>query len=181
MPNARADLATCDLCDLHKNDTDGAFRVLPPVFHSYGGRIRFSGPVSTVKCFEDNSLVKQALDEPGAIDTPKGRVGRVLVVDGGASLRRALVGGNLAAAAARNGWAGVLVDGCVRDAVELAACAVGIRALALMPLPTEKRQEGQRDVQVQIQGVCIRPGDWLHADEDGVVLSTASQSDTAAG
>jgi regulator of ribonuclease activity A len=154
--------STCDLCDLHKNDTDGAFRVLPPVFQSYGGVGRFGGPVATVKCFEDNSFVKQALDEPGR--------GRVLVVDGGGSLRRALVGGNLGAAAAKNGWAGVLVDGCVRDATELAACAVGIRALALMPLPTEKRNQGLRDVPVQVQGVWIRPGDLLVADEDGVVV-----------
>ncbi|MGY4828849.1 ribonuclease E activity regulator RraA [Sphaerotilaceae bacterium SBD11-9] len=154
--------ATCDLCDAHKNDSDGAFRVLPPVFHDYGKRIKFAGPVTTVKCFEDNSLVKAALDTPGQ--------GRVLVVDGGASLRRALVGGNLGAAGAKNGWAGIVVDGCVRDSAELAACELGIRALALMPLPTEKRNEGQRDVAVQIQGVWVRPGDWLYADEDGIVV-----------
>lgn len=155
-------LSTCDLCDAHKNDNDGAFRVLPPVFRSFGGLSRFAGPVSTVKCHEDNSLVKAALDEPGQ--------GRVLVVDGGASLRRALVGGNLAAAAARNGWAGIVVDGCVRDAGELGASAVGIRALALMPLPTEKRNTGQRDIAVVVQGVAVRPGEWLAADEDGIVV-----------
>lgn len=165
-----SDFSTCDLCDTHKNDASGAFRVLPPVFRSYGGVPKFAGPVVTVKCFEDNSLVKQALDEPGTLETPSGRVGRVLVVDGGASLRRALVGGNIGAAAAKNGWAGVVVDGCVRDAAELAACTVGIRALALMPLPTEKRGEGQRDVAVQMQGVWVRPGDWLYADEDGIVV-----------
>lgn len=154
--------STCDLCDAHKNDSDGAFRVLPPVLRSFGSLSRFAGPVSTVKCHEDNSLVKAALDEPGQ--------GRVLVVDGGASLRRALVGGNLAAAAARNGWAGIVVDGCVRDAGELGACAVGIRALALMPLPTEKRNTGQRDVAVMVQGVTVRPGEWLVADEDGIVV-----------
>ena len=98
----------------------------------------------------------------------------MLVVDGGASLRRALVGGNLAAAGARNGWAGVLVNGCVRDAAELRAAAVGICALGLMPLPTEKRNEGQSDVAVQIQGVWVRPGDWLYADEDGIVVSATS-------
>src|SRR3990167_6167891 len=156
--------ATCDLCDEHKNDTDGAFRVLPPLFKDYGGRIKFAGPVSTVKCFEDNTLVKAAVDSPGE--------GRVLVVDGGGSLRRALVGGNLAAAAARNGWAGLVVDGCVRDVAELNAAAVGLRALGLMPLPTERRGEGQRDVAVQIQGVWVRPGDWLYADADGIVVST---------
>ena len=154
--------ATCDLCDVHKNDCSGEFRVLPPVFKNFGGMARFSGPVSTVKCSEDNSLVKAAVDSPGE--------GRVLVVDGGASLRRALVGGNLGAAAAKNGWAGVVVDGCVRDVIELAQCSVGLRALAAMPLPTEKRQEGQRDSPVQIQGVWGRPGDWLYADEDGMVV-----------
>jgi regulator of ribonuclease activity A len=154
--------ATCDLCDAHRNDSDGAFRVLPPVFRSFGGQARFAGPVSTVRCSEDNSLVKAALDTLGQ--------GRVLVVDGGASLRRALVGGNLAAAAARNGWAGVVVDGAVRDAAELAACAVGIRALALVPMPPAKRNEGQTDVPVTIQGVIVRPGEWLYADEDGIVV-----------
>ena len=161
------DFATCDLCDAHKNASDGSFRVLPPVFHDYGGVRNFCGPVVTVKCHEDNSFVKAALDEPGQ--------GRVLVVDGGASLRRALVGGNIGAAAAKNGWAGVVVDGCVRDSAELAGCAVGIRALALMPLPTEKRNQGQRDVAVQIQGVWVRPGDWLYADEDGIVVMPARQ------
>ena len=157
-----AAFATCDLCDVHKNDASGQFRVLPPVFKNFGGLARFSGPVSTVKCFEDNSLVKAAVDSPGE--------GRVLVVDGGASLRRALVGGNLGAAAAKNGWAGVVVDGCVRDVMELAQCSVGLRALAAMPLPTEKRHEGQRDIPVQVQGVWVRPGDWLYADEDGMVV-----------
>ncbi len=157
--------ATCDLCDAHKGDTSGAFRVLPPVWRHFGARRRFAGPVSTVKCFEDNSQVKTAVESPGE--------GRVLVVDGGGSLRRALIGGNLGAAAARNGWAGVVVDGCVRDVAELAASDVGICALAPVPLPTERRGEGQRDVAVQVQGVWVRPGDWLYADEDGIVVSAA--------
>ena len=155
-------IPTCDLCDQHKADTSGAFRVLPPVFRDYGAHRSFAGPVSTVKCFEDNSLVKAAVDSPG--------LGRVLVVDGGGSLRRALLGGNLGAAAAKNGWAGVVIDGCVRDVAELAQCAVGIRALGSMPLPTDKRNEGQCDVAVQIQGVSVRPGDWLVADADGIVV-----------
>jgi len=154
--------ATCDLCDAHKADTSGAFRVLPPVFRDFGAVLHFAGSVSTVKCVEDNSLVKAAVDSPG--------LGRVLVVDGGGSLRRALLGGNLGAAAAKNGWAGVVIDGCVRDVAELAASQVGIRALASMPLPTDKRNEGQRDVPVQVQGVWVRPGDWLCADADGIVL-----------
>ncbi len=159
-------LVTGDLCDAHKADSDGSFRVLPPVFRDYGQRVRFAGLVSTVQCFEDNSFVKAALETPGQ--------GRVLVVDGGASLRRALVGGNIAAAAARNGWAGVVVDGCVRDSAELARCDIGIRALALVPMPTERRNAGQRDVPLQIRGVSVQPGDWLVADEDGIVVMAAA-------
>jgi regulator of ribonuclease activity A len=155
--------ATCDLCDEHKADTSGAFRVLPPVFRDFGARRRFAGPVVTVQCLDDNSVVKALVEGPGE--------GRVLVVDGGASLRRALLGGNLGAAAARNGWAGVLIDGCVRDVAELAVCETGIRALAPMPLPTERRQQGLRDLVVKIQGVVVRPGDWLYADEDGTVVA----------
>jgi regulator of ribonuclease activity A len=155
-------IPTCDLCDAHKGDTSGAFRVLPPVFQSYGGRAAFAGTVVTVKCFEDNTSVKALLEGPGQ--------GRVLVVDGGASLRRALVGGNIAAAAARNGWAGVVVDGCVRDVAELAQADVGIRALAQMPLPTDRKQAGQVEVPVLVQGVAVRPGDWLVADADGIVV-----------
>ena len=160
------DPATCDLCDLHKGDSDGALRVLPPVFRSFGARTRFAGTVSTVKCFEDNALVKAAVESPG--------LGRVLVVDGGGSLRRALLGGNLAAAAARNGWAGVVIDGAVRDVAELAECDLGIRALAPVPMPTVKRNEGQRDVAVQLQGVWVRPGDRLVADADGIVVMPAA-------
>ena len=166
MPNTNTlKFATCDLCDAHKNDASGRFRVLPPVFKNFGGIEKFCGEVVTVKCFEDNSLVKVAVDSAGE--------GRVLVVDGGASLRRALLGGNLGAAAAKNGWAGVVIDGCVRDVAELAQCSTGIRALAALPLPTEKRGEGQSDVAVQIQGVWVRPGDWLYADEAGIVLMPA--------
>ena len=166
MPPANTmKFATCDLCDAHKNDVSGHFRVLPPVFKNYGAAEKFCGEVITVKCFEDNSHVKAAVDSAGH--------GRVLVVDGGASLRRALLGGNLGAAAAKNGWAGVVIDGCVRDVAELGQCNTGIRALAAMPLPTEKRGEGQRDVAIQIQGVWVRPGDWLYADEDGIVVMPA--------
>jgi regulator of ribonuclease activity A len=163
--------ATCDLCDAHKNDPVEAFRTLPPVFKDYGARRVFCGPVVTVKCFEDNTLVKAAVDSVGYIETPGGRVAQVLVVDGAGSLRRALLGGNLGAAAARNGWAGVVIDGCVRDVAELTELDVGIRALASMPMPTEKRNQGLKDLVVQIQGVLIKPGEWLYADADGMVVS----------
>jgi regulator of ribonuclease activity A len=154
--------STCDLCDAHKADAGDRLRVLPPVFTHFGGRTAFAGPVSTVRCFEDNTSVKAALESAGH--------GRVLVVDGGGSLRRALVGGNIAASAARNGWAGVLVNGAVRDRAELAGEAIGLCARALMPLPTLRRAPGEVDVAVQVEGVWLRPGDWLVADADGIVV-----------
>ncbi|MFN4004034.1 MAG: ribonuclease E activity regulator RraA [Hylemonella sp.] len=155
--------STCDLCDAHRHDATADLRVLSPLLRSFGGVPAFGGPVVTVKCYEDNSLVKAAVESPGQ--------GRVLVVDGGGSLRRALLGGNLGAAAARNGWAGVVIDGCVRDVAELAAHAVGIRALGSVPLPTDRQGQGVRDLSVQIQGVWVRPGDWLYADADGIVVA----------
>lgn len=161
--NTSSIFATCDFCDDHKLDFSGSFRVLPPVFRDFGAAKRFCGQVTTVKCFEDNTPVKAAVESEGHQ--------RVLVVDGGGSLRRALLGGNLGAAAARNGWAGVLIDGCVRDVAELATYATGIRALASMPLPTDRKAPGQTNVPVMVQGVLIHPGDWLYADEDGVVVS----------
>lgn len=167
---ASLNFATCDMCDGHKSDSSGDFRVLPPVFRDFGGARKFCGPVVTVKCFEDNSLVKAAVDSSGLVDTPAGRAGAVLVVDGGGSLRRALLGDNLARAAFSNGWAGVVIHGCVRDVAAVAAFDIGVRALASMPLPCEKRNEGQRDAAVQIAGVWVRPGDWLYADEDGMVV-----------
>jgi regulator of ribonuclease activity A len=157
---------TCDICDDFRDtpeaEASGRFIVLPPVFRDFGAQRHFNGPVSTVRCFEDNSLVKAAVDAPGQ--------GRVLVVDGGGSLRHALLGGNLGAAAARNGWAGVLIDGCVRDVDELAVLPIGIRALAAVPRPPAKRGEGQRDVPVRVQGLWVTPGMWLVADSDGAVL-----------
>lgn len=155
--------STCDLCDPHKGDSDGPFRVLPPMFTAYGGRLRFAGPVRTVRCFEDNTSVKALLESPGQ--------GAVLVVDGAGSLQRALVGGNIAAAAAKNGWAGVLVNGAVRDKAELAAAEIGLLARALCPMPSNRQAAGQVDVPVQVEGIWIKPGDWLYADEDGVVVN----------
>jgi len=161
---AATSFSTCDFCDDHKADASGQFRVLPSVFKDYGGVVQFHGQVVTVKCYEDNSHVKKAVESAGR--------GRVLVVDGAASLRRALLGGNLATAAALNGWAGVVIDGCARDAAELAAQQVGIRALALNPMPTLRADQGMTDVSVFIQGIAVHPGDWLYADADGMVISS---------
>ena len=159
-------LSTCDLCDEHRNDPAERFRVLPPVFRDFGGHVRFHGNVATVQCLEDNTSVREAVQSAGH--------GRVLVVDGGGSLRRALLGGNLAAAAEKNGWAGVVIHGAVRDVEEMARCQIGIRALGLLPMATDKRHPGVVDVPIQIQGVWVHPGEWLVADEDGIVVMAAS-------
>lgn len=160
--NADTTPSTCDLCDAHKSDSSGALRVLPPVFHHYGARTRFAGLVSTVQCLDDNSRVKEAVNTAGE--------GRVLLVDAGGTVRRSMVGGLLAEAAAKNGWAGVVVWGAVRDKAELAAAQVGVVALALTPMPTDRKDQGLRDVPVQIDGLLIRPGEYLVADEDGIVV-----------
>jgi regulator of ribonuclease activity A len=160
--------ATCDICDARKADASVGLRLLPPLWREFGAAASFSGEVSTVQCFEDNTRVREALESVGRA--------RVLVIDGGASMRTALVGGNLAALAVKNGWAGIVVDGCVRDAAELAACVIGIRALALCPMPPAKHGAGQRDVPVRLQGVPVRPGDWLYADADGIVVLDRPQT-----
>lgn len=157
--------STCDFCDAHKDDASGMLRVLPPIFHSYGALESFAGPIVTVRCHEDNSVVKQLLEQEAG-------QGRVLVVDGGGVLQRALVGGKIAAAAAGNGWAGLVVHGAVRDRQELAQTALGIRALALVPMPTSRAGQGQRDVPLQLHGIWVRAGEWLYADADGIVVSS---------
>jgi regulator of ribonuclease activity A len=150
---------TADLCDEYGDSV----QVCEPIFHAFGGRHAFSGPVSTVRCFEDNSRVREAVESPGQ--------GQVLVVDGGGSRRRALLGDKLGLAAVKNGWAGVIIHGCIRDSAELGRMDLGIRALGTMPLRSEKRGEGERDVPVRFAGVTFRPGDYVVADEDGIILS----------
>ena len=157
-------LATTDLCDIHEAALKaGSLRVLPPVFQNYGGESNAYGPVVTVKCFEDNSLVRTLLEGPGQR--------RVLVVDGGGSDRCALLGGNLAALAVKNGWAGVIVNGCVRDSMELLESPVGIWAMATHPRKSEKSGSGQKDVVIDMAGVLVRPGNWCYADADGILIS----------
>lgn len=158
--------ATCDLCDDHPGLLeDGSLSVLPPVFRHVGKREKFSGPATTLKVFEDNALVRATLEAPGH--------GHVLVIDGGGSLRRALVGGQLGLLAQNNGWAGIIVYGCIRDSAELAECDVGIRALALHPRKSEKKGVGERNVKVDIAGVAVSPGDYIYADADGVLVSSS--------
>ena len=155
--------STCDLCDPHRDTVTPDFVVLPPVFRDFSSPAPFCGQVVTVRCYEDNTSVRAVLETEGH--------GRVLVVAGGGSLRTALVGGNIGQLAARNHWAGVVVDGCVRDVAELAPLPVGIRALGSMPMPPRKNHAGLVDVPVHVQGVLVRPGSWLYADADGMVVS----------
>lgn len=154
-----AAMTTCDLCDQHED----AVRVLALPWRDYGGRMAFSGQVSTVQAYKDNSRVREAVNEPGQ--------GRVLVVDGGGSLQRSLLGDMLAEKAVANGWAGVLVVGAVRDTAALAQLDLGIKALGTCPRKTDKREQGLRDVALQIAGLAVRPGDWLYADVDGVIVA----------
>ena len=150
--------ATTDLCDAHPEA-----QVCDPVFMAFGGRMAFSGPLTTVKVFEYNTLIKQAVEGPGN--------GRVLVVDGGGSTRCGLVGGNLAVSAATNGWAGIVVHGCIRDADELAEQPIGVRALAAYPRKSERGlHSGQAGRTIVFAGVTFREGEWLCADSDGIVV-----------
>lgn len=157
--------ATTDLCDKYEQDIHaGKIHVLPPVFLHFGQMKQFKGQIVTVKAFEDNTVIKAILEnEEGA--------GKVLVVDGGASLRCSLVGGNIAKAAAENGWAGIVVNGAVRDVGELEPLNIGIRALALCPLRSLRKGAGEREIDIKVQGVTISNLDWLYADADGIVVS----------
>jgi regulator of ribonuclease activity A len=150
---------TTDLCDQFADEV----AVCEPIFNDYGGAASFCGPAATIKCFEDNSRVRELTAEPGQ--------GRVLVIDAGGSRRRAVVGDLLAQKALDNGWRGFVVYGCIRDSAAIGRMTIGVKAMAAMPLKTDKRGEGQRDVAVQFAGVIVRPGDWIYADEDGVIVA----------
>ena len=148
-----------DICD----DFHEELKVLDPLFSDFGAKRRFSGEIVTVKCFEDNSLVRDLVGTEGN--------GRVIVVDGGGSLRRALLGDLLAAKAAKNGWHGLLINGCVRDVEILETIDLGIKALNAHPVKTDKRGEGQLNVPVEFGGVRIVPGRYLYADQNGVAVA----------
>ncbi len=152
-------IATADLYDQFEDQLE----VAEPMFRDYGGRLGFGGPIATVKVFEDNSLVRSALTEQGA--------GRVLVVDGGGSLRCALVGDMLAELGHENGWAGIIVYGCIRDAAAIAEIAIGVKALNTSPRKSVKQGAGEKDVAVSFAGVTFTPGAFVYADGDGIVVS----------
>ncbi|MBR9813983.1 RraA family protein [bacterium] len=148
-----------DLCDAFSDE----LQIAEPMFTDFGGLDAFCGPIRTLKVFEDNSLVRSELETAGE--------GRVLVVDGGGSKRCALLGGNLAKLAEDNGWAGVVVFGCVRDVDEIEACDIGVKALAPHPLKSRKQNVGETELDVRFAGVLFREGDWLYADPDGMVTA----------
>lgn len=148
-----------DLCD----DFSDELAVLAPGFRDFGARSRFCGEIVTVKCFEDNSLVRDLVGSEGR--------GRVIVVDGGGSMRRALLGDLLAAKAVENGWSGLVINGCVRDVEILRTLDLGVKALDANPVKTDKRGEGQVDVPVEFAGARIVPGRYLYADENGIAIA----------
>lgn len=153
-----AGFSTPDLAD----EEPGARALLLP-WRDFGARTAFGGRAVTVKCFEDNSLVKELVQTPGD--------GRVIVVDGGLSLRRALLGDQLAAKAAANGWSGLVIAGVVRDVEILETIMLGIKALGCCPHKTDKRGEGQCDIPLDIGGATVNPGDHIYADRNGVLVS----------
>ncbi|RDH44169.1 ribonuclease E activity regulator RraA [Zooshikella ganghwensis] len=151
--------STPDLCDQY----DTLLQVIPPALKHFGGQTAFFGEIVTAKCFEDNSTVKSTLAEPGT--------GRVLVVDGGGSMRCALLGDQIATCAVENRWAGIIIYGCVRDVTILSTLPIGIMALAAHPRKSIRRGEGQKQLNINFAGASIQPGNYVYADENGAVVS----------
>lgn len=161
LPKPMPDL-TPDLCD---NNPD-IVSVLEPMLSNFGGREAFGGEIVTVKCFEDNSLVKETLGTPGK--------GKVLVVDGGGSLRRALLGDMIAENAVKNRWEGVVIYGCIRDVSAISGLDLGVQALSAIPVKTEKRGVGDYNIPLAFGGVTFIPGQYVYADSNGVVVSATA-------
>lgn len=162
---AVTEFVTCDLLD---DNSDKAIGVVSPYidgksFKNYGGRTSFGGQVVTVKCFEDNSRVKELLATDGD--------GRVLVVDGGGSIRCALLGDMIAESAVKHGWAGVIVYGCVRDVDAMRQMELGVQALASIPQKSTRKGIGEVGVTLQFGGVTIRDGDYVYADNNGILVA----------
>lgn len=156
------DFKTADLCDAHSDHV----QIAQPGMLSYGGKRRFAGQIVTFKLFEDNSLLRDMLNNDGK--------GQVIVVDGGGSMRCALLGDMLAAKALNNGWSGLVINGCIRDSADIAGMDIGIRALGTHPLKSVKRGVGEANVPVNFFNVVFNPGDYLYADEDGLIVAKES-------
>ena len=148
--------------DLNDNN-EGKVRIALPGLYNFGGRRQFCGPIATVRVQDDNALVRAALEEPGK--------GQVLVIDGAGSGRSALVGDKLAELARKNGWAGIIVHGCIRDTATIAGMDVGIKAVASTPARAGKQGKGERNVPVSFHAVTFTPGEYVYADEDGTLVS----------
>ncbi|PSL13016.1 regulator of ribonuclease activity A [Marinobacterium halophilum] len=148
-----------DLCDHFEE----LVQVVEPMFGNYGGREAFGGEIVTIKAFEDNSLVREQVAQPGE--------GKVLVVDGGGSLRRAMLGDMLAEKAQKNGWEGIIIYGCIRDVNAIGDLELGVQALGVHPMKTEKLGAGQLNVPVTFGGVTFRPGEYVYADNNGVLAA----------
>jgi regulator of ribonuclease activity A len=153
---------TADLCDEYSETLE----IAEPLFKDFGVKPAFYGRISTVRCFEDNSLVRSALETEGK--------GGVLVVDGGGSRRCALMGDQLALLAERNGWAGAIINGCIRDSADIATLDIGLKALGTHPLKSNKQGLGERDVNVRFAGVTFIPGHFVYADPDGILVTSKS-------
>jgi regulator of ribonuclease activity A len=153
---------TSALCDIYSDQVD----VVEPMFSNFGGSASFAGQLTTVKCFEDNGIIRSILEEDGD--------GRILLVDGGGSLRRALIDAELAALAEENDWEGIVVYGCVREVDELEDMSIGIQALASIPVGATSQQIGDIDVPVNFGGVTFLPEDFLYADNTGIIISQES-------
>lgn len=151
---------TADLCDEHSE----IIQIALPGMLSYGGKSRFSGRIVTIELFEDNSLLRDMLSGNGA--------GQIIVVDGGGSMRCALLGDMLASTAVKNGWGGLVINGCIRDSADIAKMDIGIRALGTHPLKSVKKGVGKVNVPVSFYNVDFMPGNYLYADEDGVIAAS---------
>lgn len=151
---------TPDLCDAYPESV----RIVEPLFTNYGGRESFGGEIITVKCHEDNSLVKEHVGKPGA--------GRVMVVDGGGSLRCALLGDMLAEKAAQNDWAGLIIYGCIRDVDEIRNTDLGVQALRTIPIKSNRQGRGDLNIPVAFGGVTFHPGEYVYADNNGIIVSS---------
>ena len=159
--------STPNLCDEYFELID----VLEPMMTSDGGRDSFGGEIVTIKCYEDNSLVKENAGKSGH--------GKVLIVDGGGSLRRALLGDLIAGDACRNGWEGMIIYGCVRDVDALVTMDLGIQAIGNIPVKTEKRGIGDLNIPITFGGVTFSPGAYVYADNNGIIVSSTPLSSSA--
>jgi regulator of ribonuclease activity A len=159
-PIFMSELHTTDLCDAYSQKV----RVAAPIgFRDYGGTKNFSGKIYTVKCLDDNSFVRKALEGDGT--------GKVLVVDGGGSLHCALLGDMLGELAIKNKWRGIIVNGCIRDSAAIGKLALGVKALNTMPRKSEKKNAGEENLTVRFAEVDFIPNEFIYCDEDGIIVS----------